>query len=196
MQALFAGKAQSSQSKPCPRKRNRNQKPCFLPVERVSTHPTFSALQIPSYALSSQLPPFLTYNEPSSAAPAGVPCAFLYCNPISVCRAQLLSFRKGLRKEPGANYREAPACLLSCASTPGRVAEWCMGCHIPTPTSKYLELSKLSSSGQSFPQDPQSSVSGKTTWFSAPRSSFLSSDHILLLHWTVLQKLPSFCFHM
>lgn len=111
MQALLAGKAQSNQSKACPRKRNRNRKPCFLPVERVSTYPTFSALQILSYALSSQLPPFLTYNEPSSAAPAGMPYAFLYCNPVSVCRAQLLSFRKGLRKEPGANYREAPSCL-------------------------------------------------------------------------------------
>lgn len=72
--------------------------------------------QTPS--VSSQRPPFLTYNEPSSTAPAGVPCAFLYCNPVLVCRAQLLSFRKGLRKGPGANYREAPSCLFFLALVP------------------------------------------------------------------------------
>lgn len=47
-----------------------------------------------------------------------MPCAFLYCNPVLVCRAQLLSFRKGLRKEPGANYREAPSCLFFLVLVP------------------------------------------------------------------------------
>lgn len=129
MQAIFAGKAQSSQNKSCPKKRNRNQKPCFLAAERVSTHPPFSSLQILGSILSragarplpspaSFLPSWPRMRQHVIYSPPGVHFSFFYCDLLLVCWAQLLSFRKGLWKGSGPNYRKAPSCLFSPVLVP------------------------------------------------------------------------------
>lgn len=126
MQAIFAGKAQSSQNKSCPKKRNRNQKPCFLAAERVSTHPPFSSLQILGSILSragarplpspaSFLPSWPRMRQHVIYSPPGVHFSFFYCDLLLVCWAQLLSFRKGLWKGSGLiTGRLLPVFSLLC----------------------------------------------------------------------------------